>query len=56
MIQQISDSELELMKIVWDEGGKALYARIMERLTGTGKGWRRILSSLCCPAWWKRGC
>ncbi len=41
MIQQISDSELELMKIVWDEGGKALYARIMERLTGTGKGWQK---------------
>ena len=41
MIQQISDSELELMKIVWDEGGKALYARIMERLTGTGKDWQK---------------
>ena len=41
MIQQISDSELELMKIVWDEGGKVLYARIMERLADTGKGWQK---------------
>ena len=32
MIQQISDSELELMRIVWARGGTALYAHIMEDL------------------------
>ena len=29
---QISDSELELMKIIWSAGGAALYAQIMEAL------------------------
>ena len=36
MIQQISDSELELMKIIWENGGTALYAHIVEQLE-TGK-------------------
>lgn len=40
-IQQVSDSELELMKIIWAEGGKALYAVIMERLAETGKQWQK---------------
>ena len=40
-MQQISDSELELMKIIWAEGGKALYARIMEALTQTGNRWQK---------------
>ena len=32
MIGQVSDSELELMKIIWAEDGKALYAQIMDAL------------------------
>lgn len=41
MVQQISDSELELMKIIWAEGGKALYARIMNRLAASGSTWQK---------------
>ena len=41
MIQQVSDSELELMKIVWANGGCALYAQIMEELTRTGHTWQK---------------
>lgn len=41
MIQQVSDSELELMKIVWANGGSALYAQIMEELVGSGRTWQK---------------
>ena len=41
MIQQISDSELELMKIVWCSGGKAKYADIMEALAKQGNTWQK---------------
>ncbi|MDE6984612.1 MAG: BlaI/MecI/CopY family transcriptional regulator [Lachnospiraceae bacterium] len=41
MIQQVSDSELELMKIVWAHGGCARYAQIMEELTRTGRTWQK---------------
>ena len=41
MIPQISDSELELMKIVWAGGGTALYAQIMEELSGAGRTWQK---------------
>ena len=41
MIGQVSDSELELMKIIWAEGGKALYARIMDALEETGNHWQK---------------
>lgn len=41
MIQQVSDSELELMKIIWGEGGRALYATIMERLSASGNRWQK---------------
>ncbi|MDE5698004.1 MAG: BlaI/MecI/CopY family transcriptional regulator [Lachnospiraceae bacterium] len=41
MIQQVSDSELELMKIVWENGGSALYAQIMEELTNSGRTWQK---------------
>lgn len=41
MIQQVSDSELELLKIIWADGGKALYARIMEELARTGNHWQK---------------
>lgn len=41
LIPQVSDSELELMKIIWSEGGRALYARIMERLAEGGRTWQK---------------
>lgn len=41
MIQQVSDSELELMKIIWAAGGKALYAQIMDELAAIGKQWQK---------------
>lgn len=41
MAQQVSDSELELMKIIWEKGGHALYADIMEELAKTGRQWQK---------------
>lgn len=41
MIQQVSNSELELMKIVWANGGTALYVHIMEELSKTGRVWQK---------------
>ena len=41
IIQQVSDSELELLKIVWANGGTALYAHIMEKLSATGRTWQK---------------
>ena len=38
---QISDSELELMKIVWSAGGSALYAQIMTALEEAGCTWQK---------------
>ncbi|MFG6393485.1 MAG: BlaI/MecI/CopY family transcriptional regulator [Lachnospiraceae bacterium] len=36
MIQQVSDFELELMKIIWKNNGTALYAEITEALDKKG--------------------
>ena len=41
MVQQVSDSELELMKIIWAKGGQALYADIMEELAKKGCSWQK---------------
>ena len=41
MVQQVSDSELELLKIIWANGGTALYARIMEELEKKGRTWKK---------------
>ena len=41
MNAQLSDSELELMKIVWSQGGTARYAQIMEELSQTGRTWQK---------------
>ena len=41
MIQQVSDSELELMKIIWAQDGRALYAEIMEQLAKAGNCWQK---------------
>lgn len=36
MVQQVSDFELELMKTIWENGGTALYAEIVEALVAKG--------------------
>ncbi|MCI9321780.1 MAG: BlaI/MecI/CopY family transcriptional regulator [Lachnospiraceae bacterium] len=41
MIQQVSDAELDLMKIVWANGGTVLYAHIMEELAKTDRSWQK---------------
>lgn len=41
MHQQVSDSELILMKIVWSAGGSATYAAIMEELAKVGNTWQK---------------
>lgn len=41
MIPQVSDSELELLKIVWGHEGTALYACIMEDLLRSGRTWQK---------------
>lgn len=41
LIPHIPDSELELMKIVWANGGTALYAQIMEELSAAGRAWQK---------------
>lgn len=38
---QISDSELELMHIIWSAGGTVLYAQIMEALGKAGRSWQK---------------
>ena len=40
MAQQISESELVLMKIIWKNGGSALYSLIMEELEKDRNEWK----------------
>lgn len=40
-MQQISDSELELMKIIWTNSGTALYAEIVKALEDRGTPWTK---------------
>ena len=40
-MQQISDYELELMKIIWANGGTALYAEIFKSLEEKGTPWTK---------------
>lgn len=40
-MQQISDYELELMKIIWANGGTALYADIVASLSTKGMNWTK---------------
>lgn len=40
MAQQISESELVLMKIIWKNGGAALYSYIMEELEKDKNEWK----------------
>lgn len=41
MMQQISESELVLMKIIWKNGGTALYSHIMEELEKDKNEWKK---------------
>ena len=40
MVQKISESELVLMKIIWKNGGAALYSFIMEELEKDKNEWK----------------
>lgn len=40
-MQQVSDYELELMKVIWANGGTALYAEIAEALSAKGRNWTK---------------
>lgn len=40
-MQQVSDYELELMKIIWANGGTALYAEIVKALEDKGTPWTK---------------
>lgn len=40
-MQQISESELALMKIIWKNGGSALYSHIMEELEKEQNEWKK---------------
>lgn len=40
-MQQISDYELELMKVIWGNGGSALYAEIVAALSDKGMDWTK---------------
>lgn len=40
-MQQISDYELELMKVIWNNGGSALYAEIVAALSDKGMNWTK---------------
>ena len=40
-MQQISDYEFELMKIIWANGGTALYAEIVKALEDKGTPWTK---------------
>lgn len=41
MLQQISESELTLMQIIWQNGGRALYSQIMEQLEAQQNDWKK---------------
>ncbi len=40
-MQQISESERILMKIIWEKGGNALYSDIMEELAREQNEWKK---------------
>lgn len=37
---QISSSEFEIMRVIWDMGGKAYFSEIAERLEAAGFSWK----------------
>lgn len=40
-MQQVSDYELELMKVIWANGGTALYAEILTALSKKDRNWTK---------------
>ena len=40
-VQQVSEAELDIMKIIWGKVGSALYADIMEQLQLQGRTWKK---------------
>ena len=51
-IHDISDSELELMKIIWLQNGKALLADIMNQLSEQGNNWQN--NTVITFLWWRK--
>ncbi|MDI0266535.1 BlaI/MecI/CopY family transcriptional regulator [Clostridioides sp. GD02377] len=41
MIQQLSDAELEIMKIIWTHDKPVLFASLLDELTSIGKTWQK---------------
>lgn len=41
MVQQLSDAELEIMKIIWANNEPVLFAFLLEELTSLGKTWQK---------------
>ena len=41
MLQQISDSEMEIMQIIWENGGKISFAPLMKLVGTMGKTWKQ---------------
>ncbi|NMS89234.1 BlaI/MecI/CopY family transcriptional regulator [Clostridioides difficile] len=41
MIQQLSDAELEIMKIIWSHDEPVLFAFLLDELTSIGKTWQK---------------
>lgn len=40
-LREMSDSEKEIMKIIWDNGGSIYIAELLERAEKNGRGWKR---------------
>ena len=38
--QQISDSEMEIMRVIWDNNGSAMFAQIMNALNEKDREWK----------------
>lgn len=41
MEQQVSDAELDIMKVIWASGGPVFFAYIMDELAVKGKTWQK---------------
>ncbi|EQF27008.1 penicillinase repressor family protein [Clostridioides difficile CD160] len=41
MVQQLSDAELEIMKIIWANNEPVLFAFLLDELTSLGKTWQK---------------
>lgn len=41
MVQQVSDAELDIMKIIWSNKETAYFAFLMEELSAKGKTWQK---------------